>query len=327
MKALSLLLLCASGAIALEPAAPAGKAYSFVEKKGEYIDLLCGDQKVIRYMNAPRDGSTKDTHELTFKPFHHVYDPAKGETLLTNGAGLAADKANTFPHHRGIFYAFNKVSYGKESCDVWHGRNGEFVLHDSVISQEANNDHGRQKSKLLWCGKDGKPFATEEREITARLTDGGTLIDFDSVLKTDLEKVKLDGDPQHAGCHFRAAMEVSKHGKTDTYYVRPDGKGKMGATDTRNWDAKGKLGTAINVPWDACSFMIDGKRYTVLRIVNPANPKEWRGSERDYGRFGDYFEWDLTPKTPLHVQYRYWIQPGEMTVEQCDKMYKDYTKK
>jgi hypothetical protein len=326
MKALSLLLLGSSSLIALEPAAPAGKAYSFVEKKGESIDLMHGDRKVVRYMNAPRDGTTKDTHELTFKPFHHVYDPAKGETLLTNGAGHAADKTNVFPHHRGIFYAFNKVSYGGESCDVWHGRNGEFVLHDSVISQEANTEHGRQKSKLLWCGKDGKPFATEERELTVSCPNGGTMIDFDSVLRTDLDKVRLDGDPQHAGCHFRAAMEVAQRTKSQTYYLRPDGKGK-GSADTRNWDAKGKAANAINVPWDACSFVVAGERYTVLRIVNPANPKDWRGSERDYGRFGDYFEWNLTPKTPLRVRYRYWIQPGEMTVEQCDKMFKDYTKK
>jgi len=315
MKAILSLLLIACMAHAAEP------QFRFEEKKGEYIDVLFGDRKLVRYMNKPRDGSTKDTHELSFKPFHHVFDPVKGETLLTNGAGLAADKANTFPHHRGIFYAFNRISYDKETCDVWHGKANEFVLHDSVVSQEANDKHARQKSKLLWCGKDGKPFATEEREITVSNRDGGTLIDFDSVLKTDREKVRLDGDPQHAGCHFRAAMEVSKHGKQDTYYVRPDGKGKMG--ETRNWDPKTKQGP-VNQPWDACSFVVKGQRYTVLRMVSPKNPKEWRSSEREYGRLGDYFEWDLTPKTPLLVQYRYWMQAGEMTPEQCASAYKTY---
>jgi hypothetical protein len=333
MKAILSLVLALFAGIGIGPSiaadspilAPAkGAKYHFEEKKGEYIDLLLGDQKLIRYVNKPRDGTTKDTHELTFKPFHHVFDPVEGKTLLTNGPGLAADKANLYPHHRGIFYAFNKISYGKETCDVWHGRNGEFVLHDSVISQDANEKFGRQKSKLLWCGKDGKPFATEERELTVSHDGSGILIDFDSVLKTDLEKVRLDGDPQHSGFHFRAAMEVSKHGKNDTYYVRPDGKGAMG--DTRNWDPKTKKGP-VNVPWDACSFMIEGKRYTVLRMVHPDDPKEARGSERDYGRFGDYFEWDLTPKTPLHVKYRLWIQPGEMTVEQCEAMYRGYTSK
>jgi hypothetical protein len=135
------------------------------------------------------------------------------------------------------------------------------------------------------------------------------------VLSTKLDKVRLDGDPQHAGFHFRANMEVSKNGKENTYYLRPDGKGKVG--ETRNWDAKGKEAKTVNLPWNACSFVVGGKRYTVLRINHPANPGETRGSERDYGRFGDYFEYDLTPDKPLKLKYRVWVQEGEMTVDQC----------
>ena len=67
---------------------------------------------------------------------------------------------------------------------------------------------------------------------------GGTLIDWSTVLSTKLDKVRLDGDPQHAGFHFRAEQEVAKNGKENTYYLRPDGKGKIG--DTRNWDAEGR---------------------------------------------------------------------------------------
>ena len=63
-----------------------------------------------------------------------------------------------------------------------------------------------------------------------------------------------------------------------------------------------------------------GKRYTTLRINHPDNPKEARGSERDYGRFGDYFAFEVTPEKPLKVKYRVWVQPGEMTVEQCEAM-------
>src|SRR5262245_47977222 len=93
----------------VDKVAPDG--FRFVEEKGKYVDLLFGERKVMRYMNAPRDGSTKDSHEMTFKPFHHVYDPVKGEILLTNGAGLAANKDLLYPHHRGLFFAYNKVSY------------------------------------------------------------------------------------------------------------------------------------------------------------------------------------------------------------------------
>jgi len=76
----------------------------------------------------------------------------------------------------------------------------------------------------------------------------------------------------------------------------------------------------VTLPWDACSFVVGGKRYTALRINHPDNPKETRGSERDYGRFGDYFEYELTPEKPLRVKYRVWVQEGEMTVEQCNAL-------
>src|SRR5262249_59918429 len=107
-------------------------------------------------------------------------------------------------------------------------------------------------------------FATEERELTAYAVPGGTLIDFASILKTDLKSVKLDGDPQHSGFHFRANMDVANKTKGETYYLRPDGKGQPG--ETRNWEAKKPDPKTVNLPWDAMCFVLDGKRYTVLRI-------------------------------------------------------------
>ena len=177
---------------------------------------------------------------------------------------------------------------------------------------------GRQRSAISWHGKDGKTFATEEREVTVYTAPGGTLIDWSTVLSTKLDKVRLDGDPQHAGLPLPGRQEVPKNGKENTYYLRPDGKGKTG--DTRNWDAKGKDREDGEPAVERVSFVIGGKRYTVLRINHPDNPKETRGSERDYGRFGDYFEYDLTPDKPLKLKYRVWVQEGEMTVEQCSAL-------
>jgi hypothetical protein len=65
------------------------------------------------------------------------------------------------------------------------------------------------------------------------------------------------------------------------------------------------------------SFVAHGERFTVLRVDHPDNPKDARGSERDYGRFGDYFEYELTPTKPLTVRYRVWIQAGELTAARC----------
>jgi methane monooxygenase PmoA-like len=270
-------------------------------------------QPVLQYFNLPHDPAD---HFYTFKPFHNVYDPATGKTVLTNSSAKT-NKDGLFPHHRGLFFGFNRVSYGdKRTADIWHGTDNVFSQHDKMLDKEVGSVLGRHRSAISWHGKDGNTFATEEREVTAYAVPFGTLLDWSTVLSTKLDKVRLDGDPQHAGFHFRAAQEVAKNGKANTYYLRPDGKGKIG--ETRNWDPKGKADPkTVNLPWNACSFVIDGKRYTVLRVNHPDNPKETRGSERDYGRFGDYFEYDLTPDKPLRVKYRVWVQEGEMTVEQC----------
>jgi hypothetical protein len=300
---------------------PKDQVFHWQEKEGMSTDLSFGDRLVLRYMKAPHDTSTKETHELTFKVFHHVLDPKDGKTLLTNGAGLTTDKTQLYPHHRGLFFGFNKISYDGQQCDIWHGRNGEFQAHEKNLEETASASHGRHRVQIGWHGRDGKKFADEIRAVTAYNVPGGTLIDWTSVLTTDRPKVRLDGDPQHAGFHFRAAQDVAQKTKKETYYLRPDGKGELG--ETRNWDPKSKKGP-VNLPWDAMSFVVGGKRYTALYLDHPSNPKEARGSERDYGRFGSYFEYDLTPEKPLNIQYRVWIQEGEMTGEQCASMSKAF---
>src|SRR5262245_40124930 len=294
--------------------------FKFVEEKGKPTELLFDTRPVLQYFNLPHEAAD---HFYTFQPLHTAYGPAAGKTMLTNSSAKTA-KDGLYPHHRGLFFGFNRISYGdKQTADIWHGTDNVFSTHDKTLSTEAGEVLGRQWVAISWHGKDGKEFAAEERAVTAYAVPGGTLIDWNTVLSTKLDKVRLDGDPQHSGFHFRANQEVAKNGKENTYYLRADGKGKIG--DTRNWDANPKATIqkdprTVNLPWNACSFMTGGKRYTVLRINHPDNPKETRGSERDYGRFGDYFEYDLTPDKPLKLKYRVWVQEGEMTVEQCNAL-------
>jgi hypothetical protein len=282
--------------------------FKFTDKPGESADLAFDGTPVLRYMNAPRDAKN---HYPTFKPFHQAFDPADGKTLLSSGAGKDA-KDGQFPHHRGIFYGFAKVSYGDKKADIWHGKDNVFTQHDKVLSRDAGEVYGRETDAISWHGSDGATFADETRTVTAFHTDAGTLIEWESTLSTKLPKVTLDGDPQHAGFHFRAAQEVAKSTAKETVYTRPDGKDKPGAT--RNWPAqKGH----VNLPWLAMSFTVGGKRYTAVYLDRPENPKEARFSERDYGRFGSYFVADVTPEKPLTVKYRIWVQAGEPTVAEC----------
>lgn len=286
---------------------------------GQYSTLYYGKQPLVRYMYQAPDESSKDARFKTAKVFHHLFAP-DGETLLTNGPG------GKFPHHRGLFFGFNRVRYSGKQADVWHCRKGESQTHEKFHFQQAGPAAAVQQMEIAWRGRGGREFARERRRLTLYFVRKGYLIDFDSEVTTELDKVELDGDPQHAGFHFRANSEVAAKTAAKTYYVRPDGKDQP--NKTINWLTprqlkKGKKNDprTVNAPWKAMSFVLKGKRYTAVYLDHPKNPKPARYSERNYGRFGSYFEYTLTPKTPLRVRYRMWVQPGELDVAACEMLH------
>jgi hypothetical protein len=279
------------------------------------------DLRVLSFVGTPFDPKAtppgkQALENPTIKPYHHVFDPSTGQVQLTNGP------LGQYPHHRGIFYGFNKISYGGASADTWHCRTGESTVAGDPQIAEAGSLFALHRFPVTWNGQDGKPFAKEVRQLLVFHSPQGTQIDFTSELRTSLATgVKLDGDPQHAGFHFRANSAMEKNTK-QTYFLRPDGKGSLG--EEKNWDPKTKQGP-VNLPWDVMSFELEGKRYSVLYLDHPNNPKEARQSERCYGRIGTYFEYQLTPEKPLVVHYRLWIQEGDMTAEQCEALSKAFT--
>lgn len=307
-------------------AADEGFAWQDAESDGEHIDLHYNGRPAIRYMYPKLDETSEETRNATHKPYHHVFSP-DGKTLLTKGPG------GLFPHHKGLFYGFNKISYGDgQQADTWHCTNGAHQSHIMEVSHSANANEAKYRDLINWYGEEAEPFAREFRDIrvTREAVDGveGWLIDFASHLETyDGKPIHLDGDPQHAGFQFRATQEVPDKTAKETYYLRPDGKGEPGKF--RNWDNKNpdapENAKSENLPWNALSMVVDGQRYTVVYLDHPDNPKPARYSERDYGRFGSYFVADVTKEKPLEVKYRLWVQPGEMTVQQCEKLSKEFT--
>ena len=302
--------------------------FAWEEPAGDHVDLQFNGKPVLRYMMPTLDESSDEKRSETFKPYHHVFSP-DGKTLLTKGPG------GLFPHHRGLFYGFNKITYGDgKKCDIWHCTDKTFQSHEEIIEEQADGDSASQVVAIDWHGKDGEVFAHERREIdvTRAEHDGveGWQIDFSSHLETaDGKPIRLDGDPQHAGFQFRATQRVPDETADQTYYVRTDGIGKPG--DYRNWGDKANSPTddkeCENRPWNALSFVVDKQRYTVLYLDSTENPKPARYSERNYGRFGSYFATDVTKDAPLDVKYRIWVQPGEMTVEECEALYQQFTSK
>lgn len=277
---------------------------------------------VLIYMNAPYDESSAEARNRTYKAFHHLYDPT-GRELVTNGGHtdkLPPDTKLLYPHHRGLYFGFNKITYDQgKKADVWHCQKDDHISHQKFLAEESGSILGRHRVLLHWHGSGKEVFAHEEREVSAIAVSGGTLIEWSTLLKTAGGPVMLNGDPQHAGFQFRAANEVAAKHEKETYFLRPDGKGKPG--ETRNWPDQKQH---VNLPWNAMSFVIGEQRYTVAYLDHPTNPKEARHSERAYGRFGYYFTHELTKEKPLRLVYRLRLQRGEMTAEQVERLHRDF---
>jgi len=290
------------------------------------IELRSNGRPVVQYMEPQYDDSTAETRSETSKPYHHVFSP-DGTTLLTKGLG------GLYPHHRGLFFGFSNITYGDgKTCDTWQCSGNARQNGRGQVWSKGSADGGESHCvSINWHGRDGEVFASEQRALdVSRVSHHGVegwVIDFASYLKTvDDKPIHLDGDPQHAGFHFRASQVVADTTADQTYYIRTDGKGEPG--DYRNWDhtnpdAPGNA-ECENRPWLALSFVLSDKRYTVLYIDHPDNPKPARFSERDYGRFGSYFVAEVTAAKPLDVNYRLWVQEGEMTVDQCNAIQRAY---
>jgi hypothetical protein len=306
--------------VMLASAAPVrSDAFAWHDRAGEFTELRFGRRPVLRYHYRAYDDSSNENRDQTYKVFHQLYSP-KGDVLTTNG--LPDDPAIHSPHHRGIYFAYNRISYGSgKTADVWHCTNGAYQAHDRFLASEEGSVLGRHRVAISWHGQDRQTFVNEERELTVYNVPGGQLVEFASRLTTPAGPVKLDGDPQHAGFHFRAHNDVFAKTSDQTIFVRPDGTGKPGAT--RNWEPSTRKGP-VNLPWNAMSFVLKGKRYTVAYLDHPKNPKEARHSEREYGRFGSYFEYLLSRETPLAVNYRLWLQDGLMRPEEVAELSADF---
>jgi hypothetical protein len=273
------------------------KHFSWKTSSGDHgtsNDLVVGDRPVLRYMHTKFELEKK---ELTKKPFHHVF-ATDGSRLITKGAG------GLYPHHRGIYFGYNKCKVGGQSYDTWHAHKGEHQVHVKERTRIEGPIVGGHTVEISWNDRAGKPFIAETRTLLVfRQPQGQHLIEFASTLTATGGTVMLDGDPQHAGVQFRAAQYVADHQKT-TRYLRAEKWKDLPENKQINWPQNKQH---RDMPWNAVRFKIEAQDYTVAYLSHPNNPDDARSSERLYGRFGEFFPYKLEKGKELSVLYRWWI--------------------
>lgn len=274
---------------ATTPQLPAAEGFAFKDEPGRHLDVLANGKPIARYMYAYEKSSPAKLLE-TYKPYLHVFD-GTGSGPITKGAG------GSFTHHRGIYIGWNKITFNGKSYDRWHMKGGEQV-HQSFTAQKADATQAAFTSVVHWNDEDGKEFIVEERTFTflPAPAPGHALIDFKSKLTAPRGDVKLDGDPEHAGIHFRPADEVDK---SKTTYVFP----------AENPNAHKDL----DYPWVGETFSLRGKLHSVVEMSHPSNPKGTRWSAyRDYGRFGAFPTATIKSGEAATFSYRFLVADGEM---------------
>src|SRR5262249_17576192 len=134
----------------LEPVGKGGasKPFSWNEIEAGITELWRG-QPVLRYMHAAYDNSSEASRDKTYKVFHHLYDPS-ATRLVTNGGQTdpgSEGKKLLYPHHRGLMFAFNKITYDNgKTADTWHAvPKDTHQSHERTMSTEEGAVLGRHR--------------------------------------------------------------------------------------------------------------------------------------------------------------------------------------
>ena len=277
------------------------KSFSWRDKEDEYLDLLFDGRKVTRYMYAYDDSTAQRLFE-TYKPFHHVYDAAGRR--LTNGPDGGSPYIKNeikYPHHRGIFIGWSRLTLDGNRYDLWHMSGGAQV-HQEFMEQIAGPVLARSTALIHWNDKNEGPLIAEQRQTTVFRQSDPTLVllQCHTKLKAVRGDVFLNGDPEHAGFQYRAHNDFASGPKQvkATYLFHEDG------IDPRR---------DKNLPWVAMSYGLDGRRYSVQHLNHPDNPEPAVYSAyRDYGRFGAFFKDTINDGETSELTYRICVVDGEM---------------
>lgn len=264
--------------------------FRFEEKKGGYLDCLYGKTPISRFMMA----FDPTRLEETYRPFLHIYD-FDGKEFITKGAG------GKFPHHRGVFIGWSEIRTDHQTYDLWNLRPKDSPTQRFVRfvndRQQATADLARVSAEIDWYTADGTPLIRETREWTVYPPlPKERLFDFRIELRSLRGPLRLDGNLQHAGFHFRAVQEVADHeqDRPATFLFPPGFQGGMKEAE--------QIGSCPS--WAAMLFEARHEKFGVMLMNHPKNGGTPVLSTRAYGRFGFFSPYDLTAEKSLILHYR-----------------------
>lgn len=215
------------------------------------------------------------------KPYLAVYD-TEGRRLSNPGLSADGKTRGRFPHHRGLFIGWNKIGSDLGSDDLWHMTRGASMKLASIESAQPTAAGAMLEVTIHWASRqrEGDPLEglllKEKRRLHIARSNGRLWVDQCSDLQA-ARAIRLQGDLQHAGVHFRADAAVDDV-RQETRYLwspaeLPHGNGRI-VSDALQW---------VNF-----RFPLHGQWHAATQLNHPAN-RATELSWRDYGRFGFFF--------------------------------------
>ncbi len=262
----------------------------------------------LRTLITPYDARFPERY---YKVYTHLYD-FEGALPVTKGIG------GKYPHHRGLFIGWRKTYIGERLVNSWSRSDSGKETSSSQQWVEWTNlsadAHGAlQAARIQWFVDGEDPFMEEERTLRAfSLGDRLRAVDFRSTFTTLGETVLLQGDPQHAGMHVRMAQEVADQ-ESETCFVLPK-------------QARVLDNDVVEGAWWICASMpVRGVRYWVMHMTSPRLPAGVPlYSIRKYGRFGAFFESEVTELKPLETAFRIVYSDEPLEQDHCEALYQAF---
>jgi hypothetical protein len=283
----ALLLLCSSIGVRAEWTLVDGANEKFPGRK---VDIKDGERLVAQFIYG----------EDQIKPYLHVFGD-EGDWLTE------WSPKQSFPHHRGIYIGWNRISSDLGTFDLWHFNNGGKMSVVKFEQLQGGRESARLVATIEWRGgkKDTNGsdlLLTETRTLViSRPESKRTQVDAAFRLRATRD-LNLGGDLQHAGIHFRGSTKIQGREKETAYLWEPDVPGPGGKVSSK--EAK----------WARLVFPIGSRWYAATEFNAPENPVE-EISWRNYGRFGFFFKRAMKKDETLALNYRFITEQTEAPAE------------
>jgi Methane oxygenase PmoA len=310
-----------SGGVLLLPAGPAAqRQFVWRESKRPFSPVLQATQdaatgqieitddgkSVLRYnYKSVEPGAVLET----VTPANRIYARARSDYIHPlyglNGEMLTRDWSVDHPHHRGIYWAWPEVDFGKERGDL-HALQTVFARPTGKIDLQSGPVFAQIEAENQWLWNDREPIVRELALIRAyRATPQGRVVDlaFQSIALKDGVTIARRGLEHYGGLNVRLQTPEAQAISVFT--------GPSNAVPWRAWsDLSGRFpGSAA-----ASGLMV------LQQAQNPDYPGDWvqypelSWCQPTFPASGQRFA--LRRGQPLLLRFRLWIHAGSTPEEE-----------